>query len=310
MADDNKSDKRSNSSGNNPSGNSWLMLTLLAILLIMAAISFVSSALYQEIRYPDLIQLIDATKYSDETQSSLSDENAGKKTISIDGEQYELSRIRNVQVDKETVRGEVTVAKIVDGKPTQPRARIFQSIKDNSESTNKELKEKLTASKISWGNSPGQSMLTQFFWMFFLPFFLISTLLYFFMRRMGGIGSPMQFGRSRGKLYAQEDIGVMFHDVAGIDEAVEEVREIVDFLKHPEKYQRLGGPDSPRCVARRSSRNRQDVAGESHRRRGGSSILLIVRFGLCRNVCRGRSRSRARYVPTSRGKVSLHYLHR
>jgi len=79
MADENKSDKRSNSSGNTPSGNSMLMFTLLAVLLIVAAMSFVSSALYQEIRYPDLIQLIDATKYSDETQSTLSDENAGKK---------------------------------------------------------------------------------------------------------------------------------------------------------------------------------------------------------------------------------------
>lgn len=217
------------------------MLTMLAILLIMAAFSFVSSALYQEIRYPELIELIDATRYTDDSQSAQAPEFTGTKTISIEGQPYELSRIKNVQVDKESVRGEVTVAKIVDGQPTQPRARIFQSIKDNSESTNKELKEKLTAAKISWGNSPGQSMLTQFFWMFFLPFFLISTLLYFFMRRMGGIGSPMQFGRSRGKLYAQEDIGVMFHDVAGIDEAVEEVREIVDFLKHPEKYQRLGG---------------------------------------------------------------------
>jgi cell division protease FtsH len=241
MADDNKSDKRSNSGGSPASSNSWLMLTMLAILLIMAAFSFVSSALYQEIRYPELIQLIDATRYTDDTQSAQAPEFTGTKTITIEGQPYELSRIKNVQVDKESVRGEVTVAKIVDGQPTQPRARIFQSIKDNSESTNKELKEKLTAANISWGNSPGQSMLTQFFWMFFLPFFLISTLLYFFMRRMGGIGSPMQFGRSRGKLYAQEDIGVMFHDVAGIDEAVEEVREIVDFLKHPEKYQRLGG---------------------------------------------------------------------
>lgn len=241
MADDNKSDKRSNSGGSPASSNSWLMLTMLAILLIMAAFSFVSSALYQEIRYPELIQLIDATRYADDSQSTLAADFTGTKTITIEGQAYELSRIKNVQVDKESVRGEVTVAKIVDGQPSQPRARMFQSIKDNSESTNKELKEKLTAANISWGNSPGQSMLTQFFWMFFLPFFLISTLLYFFMRRMGGIGSPMQFGRSRGKLYAQEDIGVMFHDVAGIDEAVEEVREIVDFLKHPEKYQRLGG---------------------------------------------------------------------
>jgi cell division protease FtsH len=61
------------------------------------------------------------------------------------------------------------------------------------------------------------------------------------LRRLGGAGSPMAFGRSRGRLYAQEDLGVMFDDVAGIDEAVEEVKEIVDFLKSPEKYQRLGG---------------------------------------------------------------------
>ncbi|MFP6619694.1 MAG: ATP-dependent zinc metalloprotease FtsH [Pirellulaceae bacterium] len=63
----------------------------------------------------------------------------------------------------------------------------------------------------------------------------------FIMRRMGGAGSPMQFGRSRGKLFTQEDQGISFDDVAGIDEAVEEVREVVDFLRSPEKYQRLGG---------------------------------------------------------------------
>jgi cell division protease FtsH len=58
---------------------------------------------------------------------------------------------------------------------------------------------------------------------------------------MGGAGSPMAFGRSRGKLYAQEDIEVTFEDVAGIDEAVDELREVVEFLKTPEKYQLLGG---------------------------------------------------------------------
>ena len=61
------------------------------------------------------------------------------------------------------------------------------------------------------------------------------------LRRLGGTGSAMAFGRSRGKLYAQEDIGVTFDDVAGIDEAVDELREVVDFLKQPEKYQVLGG---------------------------------------------------------------------
>jgi cell division protease FtsH len=63
----------------------------------------------------------------------------------------------------------------------------------------------------------------------------------FVLRRLGGTGSAMAFGRSRGKLYAQEDIGVTFNDVAGIEEAVDELREVVEFLKTPEKYRVLGG---------------------------------------------------------------------
>ncbi|MBS0210439.1 MAG: ATP-dependent zinc metalloprotease FtsH [Planctomycetes bacterium] len=69
---------------------------------------------------------------------------------------------------------------------------------------------------------------------------MIGVLLWM-MRRIGGAGSPMAFGRSRGKLYAQEDIGVTFDDVAGVEEAVEELREVVEFLKNPEKFQILGG---------------------------------------------------------------------
>lgn len=69
----------------------------------------------------------------------------------------------------------------------------------------------------------------------FLLFFL------FLFRRIGGPGTAMSFGRSRGRLYAQEDLGITFNDVAGIDEAVEELREIVEFLRNPGKYQALGG---------------------------------------------------------------------
>ncbi len=54
-------------------------------------------------------------------------------------------------------------------------------------------------------------------------------------------GSPLSFGRSRAKLYAQKDTAITFRDVAGIDEAVAELREVVDFLKTPQKYQVLGG---------------------------------------------------------------------
>ncbi len=82
-------------------------------------------------------------------------------------------------------------------------------------------------------------------WKNMVPYLVLAGILAAFMlilvRRMGGAGSPMSFGRSRGRLYAQEDLGITFNDVAGIDEAVEEVREVVDFLRSPDKYQRLGG---------------------------------------------------------------------
>jgi cell division protease FtsH len=70
------------------------------------------------------------------------------------------------------------------------------------------------------------------------PFLLLFILM---MRRVGGAGGALAFGRSRGKVYAQDDLGITFDDVAGIDEAVEELKEVVEFLKSPGKYQALGG---------------------------------------------------------------------
>jgi cell division protease FtsH len=68
---------------------------------------------------------------------------------------------------------------------------------------------------------------------------IISTI--YFIRRIGGPGAAMSFGRSRGKLFAEDDVKVTFGDVAGIEEAVNELREVVEFLKTPAKYQALGG---------------------------------------------------------------------
>jgi cell division protease FtsH len=75
---------------------------------------------------------------------------------------------------------------------------------------------------------------------FFLTGLLIVIAILMF-RWLAGANSPLTFGRSRHKLYAQKDLGVTFVDVAGIDEAVAELREVVEFLKTPQKYQALGG---------------------------------------------------------------------
>jgi cell division protease FtsH len=73
----------------------------------------------------------------------------------------------------------------------------------------------------------------------FVALFLVMIL--FLFRWLVGENSPFSFGRSRHKLYAQKDLAITFQDVAGIDEAVAELREVVDFLKTPERYQALGG---------------------------------------------------------------------
>jgi cell division protease FtsH len=64
---------------------------------------------------------------------------------------------------------------------------------------------------------------------------------FFFVRWISGGNSPLTFGRSKHKLYEDKDNKITFEVVAGIDEAVQELREIVEFLRTPEKYQALGG---------------------------------------------------------------------
>ncbi len=77
-----------------------------------------------------------------------------------------------------------------------------------------------------------------------LPLLIMVGLWFFLMRQMsggGGKGGAMGFGKSKAKLLTENKNKVTFEDVAGIDEAREELQEVVDFLKDPSKFQRLGG---------------------------------------------------------------------
>ncbi len=75
---------------------------------------------------------------------------------------------------------------------------------------------------------------------FFLPILVIVGLLFMFRSAQSGGNQAMSFGRSRAKLMVDNKVKVSFSDVAGIDEAKQELQEIVDFLKNPEKFQALG----------------------------------------------------------------------
>ncbi|RLA47206.1 MAG: ATP-dependent zinc metalloprotease FtsH [Gammaproteobacteria bacterium] len=77
------------------------------------------------------------------------------------------------------------------------------------------------------------------------PILIIIAVFMFFMRQMqgggGGRGGPMSFGKSKAKLLGEDQISTTFADVAGVDEAKEDVKELVDFLRDPSRFQKLGG---------------------------------------------------------------------
>ena len=137
-----------------------------------------------------------------------------------------------------------TEAKPTDAKKTEEpvvKPQVFEvATASIPEVTLAELKTLLKTKKIDYDGilvpSDWQSLV--FMLMLATPFVLFFVIM---MRRLNRDGGALSFGRSRGRLYAQDDVRVTFKDIAGIPEAVEELKEIVDFLRTPEKYKALGG---------------------------------------------------------------------
>ncbi|HEY2437193.1 MAG TPA: ATP-dependent zinc metalloprotease FtsH, partial [Solirubrobacteraceae bacterium] len=82
--------------------------------------------------------------------------------------------------------------------------------------------------------------LTSFLLSWLLPFIILAGLWSLAVRRLGPGAQAMNFGRPRHKVYDRRDLRTTFADVAGVDEAVEELREVVDFLRRPQRYASLG----------------------------------------------------------------------
>jgi cell division protease FtsH len=148
-----------------------------------------------------------------------------------------VEMVQQGQVNKVTIDGLEIEGTRGDGSQFQT---IRPQVADNK------LMDDLLANQVEViGKEPErQSLWTQLLVAAF-PILIIIALFVFFMRQMQGGGAggkgPMSFGKSKAKLMSEDQIKTTFADVAGVDEAKEDVKELVDFLRDPSKFQRLGG---------------------------------------------------------------------
>ena len=147
----------------------------------------------------------------------------------------------NSLVEKGQV-AEVTISgRELEGRLTSGDAFMTYS----PESDNSALVGDLLKNNVKINGKPPekQSFLAQIFLHWF-PFLLLIGVWIFFMRQMqggGGTRGAMSFGKSKAKMQTEDQVKVTFNDVAGVEEAKEEVKELVDFLRDPAKFQNLGG---------------------------------------------------------------------
>jgi len=142
--------------------------------------------------------------------------------------EVDQGRVRNVIISGQQIAG------------TYSDGTAFQTYAPEDPELVKRLEERsvaISAKPVSEGGQSLVGMLISWF-----PMFLILAVWIFFMRQMQGTGGKaLGFGKSKAKLLTEAHGRVTFEDVAGVDEAKEDLQEIVEFLRDPQKFQRLGG---------------------------------------------------------------------
>ncbi|PZX19668.1 membrane protease FtsH catalytic subunit [Palleronia aestuarii] len=144
-----------------------------------------------------------------------------------------IERVNSGDVSSVTLDGERVLFRGTDGQE-------FTTIRPDQ---GDQLTERLIERDVAVNAEPQEQSGFTTVLMTFLPFLLLIGVWIYFMNRMqgGGKGGAMGFGKSRAKLLTEKHGRVTFDDVAGIDEAKDELEEIVEFLRNPQKFSRLGG---------------------------------------------------------------------
>jgi cell division protease FtsH len=143
-------------------------------------------------------------------------------------------QVKNLVISRDRIKGDRVSGK-VNGKE-----RPFTVIRVEDDG----LVKALDASGVSYRGELSDNWLRDFLLTWILPLAVLMIIWSFVFKRMGAGGAGetfMSFGKSRAKIYGESDVKVTFNDVAGVDEAKEELMEIVEFLSRPDKFTKLGG---------------------------------------------------------------------
>jgi cell division protease FtsH len=143
-----------------------------------------------------------------------------------------VQQVEDGEINSAEIDGERVLFRGVDGRT------FFTIVPPGTDVT-----EALIANNVNFSAEPQEQSGFATILMTFLPFIILIGVWIYFMNRMqgGGRGGAMGFGKSRAKLLTEKQGRVTFDDVAGIDEAKDELEEIVEFLRNPQKFSRLGG---------------------------------------------------------------------
>ena len=186
----------------NDMGKNLLLWLIIAAVLLMVFNKFNVSQGPEEVTYSDFLEMV--------TQNQV--RNVDIEGLVIRGERFDGERFEAIQ------------PQVVD------KALIDEMVEHNVD--------------FRGARPETQSIWTQLLVASF-PILVIIAVFMFFMRQMqggaGGKGGPLSFGKSKAKLLGEDQIKTTFADVAGVDEAKEDVQELVEFLQDPSKFQKLGG---------------------------------------------------------------------
>ncbi|NOU23100.1 MAG: ATP-dependent zinc metalloprotease FtsH, partial [Methyloglobulus sp.] len=143
-----------------------------------------------------------------------------------------IAKVKGGQVDRVEITGTTIKVRTSDGQNLQTYNPGDQHLIDDLLSADVQIRTT---------PPPQQSMLMQIFISWFPMMLLIVVWIIYMRRTQGGVGGAGQFGKSKAKMLEEDKMTVKFTDVAGCEEAKEEVSELVDFLRDPQKFQKLGG---------------------------------------------------------------------